>query len=617
MLSQHPARRGSRVALLTTLAGLGAIAALPAAANADTNGPNSCDASALRLSLLGGAALDPIHANPAATPCVDADGTLINLPSLLGLVDLDAVEATTRRLPNSAAVSDAKIAGLDVGVDGVVDQLTGPLLSGPNSIVGQVDGLVGGLLGPGGALGTSGPLGGLLGNIPLLGGLQLGGINNAGLLTSLTGSLTGALTGALPAVAKADVIEATATARCVSNAPQLSGSSRIVGLQVLGTTIDANGAADQLLSIDTAHLNLGKLLSVEQILRNVKIEATGALALILNPVLGTPTNLWDLLHTSAATQPTLVGALNDLIGTLAPGQNLGTILSGVTSVLQPALNSINVNLPPGLLRAQITPNSQVISGGNLSQNALSLSVSALGQPILDGTLAQAQVGAGAPGCVPPGNPPNNPPAAPKGGGTGGVSPAAAALLQCTKAPLTLIDVGRAGSQTFIYGVARSELIGKQADIYLADGKKKVGSAKVDSDGFFSTKVALPPARIRQTNKARYYAQVDGQKTQALKFSRRMTVSRLTTADGEVTMRGTTTAPRRKNQSAIVIKQRLGCNSYKTLTTVTPDGKGRFSATFKLPAAGDAAVYRAQTQVPRTVRSKKQIGTFTLPRVAGL
>lgn len=317
MLSQHPARRGSRVALLTAVAGLGAIAALPATANADANGPDSCDASALRLSLLGGAALDPIHANPAATPCVTADGSLINIPSLLGLVGVQAVEATTRRTANSSAVSDAKVAGLHIGVGGVVNQLTGPLLSGPDSIVGQVDGLVNGLLGSGGVLGTGGVLGGLLGNVPLLGGLELGGTDSAGLLTGITGSLTGALTSTLPDIANADVLEATATAQCVSNAPQLSGRSQIAGLQVLGTNIDANGAANQLLSLDTAHLNLGQLLSVDQILRNVKIQATGPLALILNPVLGTPTNLYDLLHSSNGS---VVAAVNGLIGTLAPAR---------------------------------------------------------------------------------------------------------------------------------------------------------------------------------------------------------------------------------------------------------------------------------------------------------
>lgn len=384
---------------------------------------------------------------------------------------------------------------------------------------------------------------------------------------------------------------------------------------MLGTTVDVNDAANRLLTIDTTNINLGQLLSIDDLLKGVKLSNTGLIAPVVALLGGQGINtLYDLTHASGG----VIAILNPVLGILnLPGLNsVAAITNTLVTPVQGLLNTVQLSIPPGLLNAKVTPNSQVVSGGHLSQSALSLSVSVLSRPILDGTIAQAQVGAGGPGCVPP-NPPNNPPKDNKGGGNNGVSPAAAALLQCTKAPLTLIDVGRAGSQTFIYGVARSELIGKQADIYLADGKKKVGSAKVDSNGFFSTKVALPPARIRLTNKARYYASIDGKKTQALKFSRRMTVSRLTTADGEVTMRGTTTAPRRKNQSAIVIKQRLGCNSYKTLTTVTPDGKGRFSATFKVPAAGDAAVYRAQTQVPRTVRSKKQIGTFTLPRVAGL
>jgi hypothetical protein len=49
----------------------------------------------------------------------------------------------------------------------------------------------------------------------------------------------------------------------------------------------------------------------------------------------------------------------------------------------------------------------------------------------------------------------------------------------------------------------------------------------------------------------------------------------------------------------------------------PDDSGSFSVTIPAPPTGQAAVYRLQTSVPRTARSRRLFPTFRLPRAVEL
>lgn len=587
-----PTKSAIRRCALAATIGAGIIAAAPAGASAA--GTNACDASALQLSVLGGAPIDPIHANPAYSPCINADGTLINLPSLLGLISADAVTATTRNNPNAEAVSTARVAGAKIGVSGVLgNAVAGPLL-------GQVNGALSGLTGTLTSTPIVGPLLNLL-------GLNVLGTDQGSVLSSLTNSLTSAL----PNVLAADVIEAQARAQCVNGVAQLSGNGQIAGLNVLGTAIDPNGAANQLLTIDTAQLNVGQLLNLDAIQRGIKLEIGGLLAPLLGVPIGTQLSVYDLLNQPPGT----LAAVNGLIGVLAPGQTLGSILGGVTQPLQGVLNGIQLNIPPGLLNVRVTPNAQAVVGDQLTRSALSLSVTVLNQPILAGTIAQARVGAGAPGCVPPA-PPKKPDSDIKNPDRFS-SPEAEMFLQCSNRPVDLIDVYGVSGRTFVQGVAERRFVGKEATIYLREGKKKVGTVTVGEDGLFSTRVALPPKKIRKTNKARYYAVVDGKRTRALKFARRMETRGLTASTQNVTFRGRVVGPLQRRQQSVAIKQRVSCKSYKTVATVKPDSNGNFTVKLKAPAGESAVIYRAQTRVGKRKNAKRLSPTFTLPRVIGL
>jgi hypothetical protein len=608
MTTSRRRTRAQGLAIATAI-GFTAVAALPSAASA-AESPR-CDATTLQLQLLGGDVIAPIRANQKFTPCADDTKAVANVPSLLGIVGVQAVSASTNVDTTKQATSESRIAGAKIGITGPLsDALTGPLLNGPNSIVGQVDGAVNGILGQ--LTANGGPLSGLLSNIPLLGGLVVSGTDGAALQGGITSDLAGVLRGALPDVLNADVINATAQAKCVNGKAQLSGASQIAGLRILGQTVDVNDAANRVLSIDTAALNLGQILSVDDILRGIKVQTSGTLGLIVQAVIGkSETNLYDLLRTQ---DPSIVGAVNQLLAGLTGGQTAGSLLGAITAQLQPILNQINIPLPAGLLRAQIVPKAQTTAGELLTQQTLGLSVSVLGQPVVGGTLAQARVSTAAAGC-------DDDAVA----GAGAIkdpekfsSPEAEAVLQCSNRPAQLIDVYGTNGRTYVQGVAIRKFVGKTAAIYTRDGNKRVGKAKIRKTGLFSTRVPLPRASVRNTNTARYYAVVGGKKTRALKFARRMKVLGLTTRKGKVTMKGQVVAPRFSAQPTVLIKQRVTCKRYKKVARVNPDARGNFTVTFKAPSKKlGAAIYRAETSVPANAVSTKSFRTYTLPRPVGL
>lgn len=656
------ARRAATAAAI----GLGAFAAIPSAASAATT--SACDASSVQVSLLGSTVLEPVRANAAYTPCASDTKSLIDLP-LVGLARVSALEARTTVERGGKAVSETRTAGVRLGTAGAVgDLLRDRLLGGPSSIVGQVGGQVDGLVGQLGA----GPLAGLLGGgtttapaggglpvvgaipglgglpglgggtlpglgglpvvgglpglggagLPILGGLQLKDVSDAKLLSSITDALPAALAAALPDLLNVGVLQSTAQAVCKDGVGVLSGRSSVADLKLLGTTIDVGTAAGRTLSIDTANIVLGKLLNVTDLLKGIRVQTTGLLGTVLAGSNGgsTETTLYDLLHTKDGG---VLGVVNSLLG----GQTLGSVVTGVTNTLQPLLDQIRIQLPAGLLRATIDVNRQSVEGDQLTQQALAIGVTVLGQPVLGAGVGRARVSSGAPSCAPPATPmpkpapkaepkpapkpQPQPKAAPK------PTPVTKEALKCTTRPAQLIDVYGTGGRTYVQGIARTKFAGRTAQIFLRHGNVRVGSAKVRKDGMFATKVALPPLAIRHTNSARYFAVVSNNRTRALKFARRMATTSITAKGRRVTFKGRVLGPREARQKPIVIKQRITCKTYRSVKTVMPDAQGRFEVQLRAPSKIGAGVYRAQTQVIENHGSTKLFPTYTLPRVVGL
>ena len=100
------------------------------------------------------------------------------------------------------------------------------------------------------------------------------------------------------------------------------------------------------------------------------------------------------------------------------------------------------------------------------------------------------------------------------------------LLGCTKRSLVLNDVLISGGHVLLNGSATKSLVGKKVKI-LFDGAKQVASATVKAGGKFSTSAPLPPARLRNSNNARYLA---GLRCPALAEPQAHQTSDLATAD---------------------------------------------------------------------------------------
>lgn len=191
------------------------------------------------------------------------------------------------------------------------------------------------------------------------------------------------------------------------------------------------------------------------------------------------------------------------------------------------------------------------------------------------------------------------------------------MLSCSRAPATLIDVYGDRGRTRIHGATERRFAGRDATIVLADGSRRVGRARIDAKGLFTTTVPLPPAAIRDGNRARYYAVVDGRRTPALKFARRTQVTGISARGRQVTLSGRVVGPQGRTPQPVLVEQRTGCSRFRTVGRATPRPDGRFRVRVTVPAGVAATVYRARTRVPATARSTRLRATFSLPRVIGI
>lgn len=606
----------SRAARRTLLAcGIGMIAAPITPANA-TTAPQTCQAQALNLSLLGAEPASAINAG--GTPCT-TESRSIDL-SVLGAVEATAVEATTNAEAGTRAAAASRVAGLQVGPEGFVDALSLGLAEGDQNITPQLEDAVRTLDARRSTLERAlAPLTAL--------GLQVTGMDATAITDQARLGLPTALPSVLPDLLRADVLSATATATCEAGRPVLRSGATVTGLRVLGTTIDANEAADRILSVDTANLTLGQLVSTEQLLRSITVQAAPLSPLGL-AIGGGQRSLYDLLVAPSG----LVGSVTSL---LPSNLTVASLLTQIDGVLKPALDA-PIPLPTGLLRAQITPRTSTIDPvtGTASASALTVAVTALGEPLLEGTLASVAVGSVAAGCAAPPAPkpaagpvatPTPAPATPQaelGLPELPMEPAYASLasqlqLQCSDAPLRLIDVRQSGTTMLVRGVAKRDFVGRPVAIKQFKSGRLVGRTRVRSNGTFAMRLPLPPSEIRDTNRARYYAAAVGRRSNALKFTRRMTTDDLKAQGGMVTFSGRTLLPLAEGQTTVVIRRRVTCKKYVTVARVKADATGRFRGSFKAPAATSYAIYRAQTRVPTRTGSTKTYPTYTLPRLTGM
>jgi hypothetical protein len=369
----------------------------------------------------------------------------------------------------------------------------------------------------------------------------------------------------------ANLLRSTATAGCTAGVPSLTGTSAVNGMQALGqdVTVVDGVAQRQLTLLDSASIDLSTL---------------------------------DLSQ---------VSVLTPLDGLTAP------LLSAVQALIGPALAALPpIEIPPTIAQLTVRSPEQIVEGDLLTQRALHATLTLAGQPLLDTVAGEAKVGrAGA--CPPPaGDAPTvaqGEPAAPVvPNARAAALSASAQLLACTDRKLILLDVLPGGDKVKIKGAADRALVGRDVKIRLRATGKVVASAKVGKDGFFTTTAPLPPRAIRTSNAARYRAELGKELSLPLKLHRRMALTRLTSADGKVTVAGRVELPLSHPADTIRLVRRVSCHKTVLVRSFRPASDGSFEVTVAAPKGVTAAVYRLATHVPKTRKNPKRFPTFTLP-----
>ncbi len=342
------------------------------------------------------------------------------------------------------------------------------------------------------------------------------------------------------------VLSSVAGASCdgTTTTPKFAGVSSITGLSVLGKAIDVDTPLqDNINLFDTASIKPSDI-------DISKLNATGPLGISL-----------------PLTQ-TLQDALKPILAGLPP-----------------------IEIPPALAQVKISTREQVKDATSLTQRALRVQASLLGQPLLDVVVGEAKVTAV------------------------GDCPKAAeepAELQCTDRKLVLLDVFEERGRVRLRGAANRDLVGKTVLMkYRADGNRVVARATVRNNGSFVTTAPLPRASVRNTNLSRYTATNGKERSLPLKLVRRMRTSSVQPANGFVTIRGRITLPLAKPTQEIRLIRRVACGKAQLIKRFKPKSDGTFAVRVK--GSTRPAVYRATTRVRKNTTNPKTYPTFTLPR----
>jgi hypothetical protein len=187
------------------------------------------------------------------------------------------------------------------------------------------------------------------------------------------------------------------------------------------------------------------------------------------------------------------------------------------------------------------------------------------------------------------------------------------LLGCSKHSLVLNDVLIRGGRVVLSGSAANSLAGKKVKIVF-DAGKPVATTTVQANGQFSTTAPLPPARLRNSNSARYLAESGSQRSLNLKLTRRLSLEPPTFSGDSVTLAGQVVPPLRKPIAPVTVEEQLECGKTSKVMTFTPSATGRFHVTIPgIPAGAKAGIYRLMSSVAQSPATAKHgFATSSLP-----
>jgi hypothetical protein len=166
-------------------------------------------------------------------------------------------------------------------------------------------------------------------------------------------------------------------------------------------------------------------------------------------------------------------------------------------------------------------------------------------------------------------------------------------------------------RVFLDGAAATTLAGKSVKILL-DGKRQVATATVGANGLFSASAPMPPARLRNTNGARYMAVLGKLHSLNLKLTRRLVLEPLKAAGGTVTLVGQVLPPLSRPLTPVIVYRELACGRTSIAMRFTPTASGRFHLSFRAPAGAEASIYRLASIVRESPHAKRAFATYSLP-----
>ena len=254
-----------------------------------------------------------------------------------------------------------------------------------------------------------------------------------------------------------------------------------------------------------------------------------------------------------------------------------------------------IAIPATLATIRVMPGRRTETPTQLTQRALEVQVTIGGQNVADLAVGEATVGAAAVQCA----------------------SVADLALECSNRRVVLIDVLQRRGRVELFGAAHRRFAGREVRIRFTATGETVATPEVGEDGLFRATARLPRRGLRGSNRARYQAAIQGQRSFRLKLERRMVVTSTRFADGRVTIRGRVLRPLARPVREVVVQRRLSCGRYEVVARFTPRSNGRFRVSLPGPEGTQAAAYRLRTRVRKNTRNRKLFPTFTLPRYIDL
>ncbi len=187
---------------------------------------------------------------------------------------------------------------------------------------------------------------------------------------------------------------------------------------------------------------------------------------------------------------------------------------------------------------------------------------------------------------------------------------------CTTRKLSLTDVLERGGHVLLAGTAARNLVGRKVKIIFA-GRRQVATARIGANGLFSTTAPLPPASVRESNGARYLAEIGKEYSLNLKLTRRLVIAPPTGSGATVTLTGEVIPPLTDPAAEIIVAQRSSCSNLVPLTRIRPSANGHFHITLTAPSDQPTVTYELSTHVRQSAHSGNDYATYSLPETVEL